>query len=285
MQVWLNGRFCAADKAFIPATDRGFLLGDAFFETMRAHKGKVAWLDAHMSRLHRHAERIAFPVDLLPKTEQVEEIIAKLSEPIQIKDAVVRLTVSRGTGDRGLLPPSAPAPTILITLSPFEPADPTDGIKLSTSQKVRRNPYSTAGNIKSTNYLDNIVAKQEAHENGAQDAVILSADGQVAETSIANLFGIAEDSLWTPAEDTGILGGLARAHILQWAKESGIKIMHDPKTPDELCEFEVLFTANALQGLRIVKKVDGYAIGNPDRTFFTKLAQMVEINLCNSIEF
>lgn len=285
MQVWLNGRFCAADKAFIPVTDRGFLLGDALFETMRAHKGKVAWLEAHMSRLHRHAERVAFPVDLLPQSEQVEEIITKLSESIQGMDAVVRLTVSRGAGDRGLLPPSAPAPTILITLSPFEPVDPTDGIKLFTSQKVRRNPYSITGSIKSTNYLDNIVAKQEAHENGAQDAVILSADGQVAETSIANLFGIAKDSLWTPAEDTGILGGLARAHVLQWAQETGIKVTHDPKTPDELREFDALFTANALQGLRIVDQVDGYAIGIPDRTFFAKLAQMVERNLCDGIEF
>lgn len=96
MQVWLNGRFCAVDKASVPVTDRGFLLGDAFFETMRAHKGKVAWLEAHMSRLHRHAERIAFPVDLLPQSKQVEEIITKLSESIQGMDAVVRLTVSRG---------------------------------------------------------------------------------------------------------------------------------------------------------------------------------------------
>lgn len=283
MQVWMNGSFCGLDEASIPVTDRGFLLGDGFFETMRAHEGKIAWLDAHMERLDYHAELIEFPLDLLPEAEEVESIVTTLFEQVHRKDAVVRLTVSRGSGDRGLLPPESPDPTILITAAPFDPVDPNIGLKLATSQKVRRNAHSVASGIKSTNYLDNIAAKQEVHKTGADDAIILSADGAVAETTVANIFGIQGDTLWTPDEDTGILCGLARDSVLLWAEESELEISVDPKIPEELREFDAVFTANALQGLRVVDRIDGYVVGVPAKTFFNKLAQTMEDSLCNGI--
>jgi len=283
MQVWMNGSFRDLDEASIPVTDRGFLLGDGFFETMRAHEGKIAWLEAHMGRLDHHAELIEFPLDLLPETEEVAEIVAKLFEQIHRKDAVVRMTVSRGPGERGLLPPGSPDPTILITAEPFDPLDPNIGLTLATSQKVRRNPHSVAGSIKSTNYMDNIAAKQEVQKYGAQDALILSADGHVAETTVANLFGITGETLWTPDEDTGILCGLARDYVLQVAEESEIEVIFEPKAPEELKEFDAVFTANALQGLRVVDRVDGYVVGVPAKTFFTDLALRVEAELCDGI--
>ncbi|MBO6581272.1 MAG: aminotransferase class IV [Thalassospira sp.] len=283
MQVWMNGSFRDLDEASIPVTDRGFLLGDGFFETMRAHEGKIAWLEAHMGRLDHHAELIEFPLDLLPETEEVAEIVAKLFEQIHRKDAVVRMTVSRGPGERGLLPPGSPDPTILITAEPFDPLDPNIGLTLATSQKVRRNPHSVAGSIKSTNYMDNIAAKQEVQKYGAQDALILSADGHVAETTVANLFGIIGETLWTPHEDTGILCGLARDYVLQVAEESEIEVSFEPKAPEELKEFDAVFTANALQGLRVVDRIDGYVVGVPAKTFFTDLALRVEVELCDGI--
>jgi branched-chain amino acid aminotransferase len=281
--VWMNGRFLGVDEATISVTDRGFLLGDSFFETMRAHDGKIAWLDAHMGRLDHHAEMIEFPRDLLPETEEVAEIVTKLFEHIDARDSVVRMTVSRGPGERGLLPSGTPEPTILITAAPFDPVDPNIGLTLATSQKVRRNPHSVAGRIKSTNYMDNIAAKQEVQKYGAQDALILSAGGYVAETTVANLFGIAGDTLWTPDESTGILCGLARDYVLQWAEQSEIDVNFEPKAAKELKEFDAVFTANALQGLRVVDRVDGYVIGVPAKTFFTKLAQKVEDSLCYRI--
>ncbi|BDW89058.1 aminotransferase class IV [Thalassospira tepidiphila] len=283
MQVWMNGSFRDLDEASIPVTDRGFLLGDGFFETMRAHEGKIAWLEAHMGRLDHHAELIEFPLDLLPETEEVAEIVAKLFEQIHRKDAVVRMTVSRGPGERGLLPLGSPDPTILITAEPFDPLDPNIGLTLATSQKVRRNPHSVAGRIKSTNYMDNIAAKQEVQKYGAQDALILSADGHVAETTVANLFGITGETLWTPDEDTGILCGLARDYVLQVAEESEIEVSFEPKAPEELKEFDAVFTANALQGLRVVDRIDGYVVGVPAKTFFTDLALRVEAELCDGI--
>ncbi|WP_417836526.1 aminotransferase class IV [Thalassospira tepidiphila] len=283
MQVWMNGSFRDLDEASIPVTDRGFLLGDGFFETMRAHEGKIAWLEAHMGRLDHHAELIEFPLDLLPETEEIAEIVAKLFEQIHRKDAVVRMTVSRGPGERGLLPPGSPDPTILITAEPFDPLDPNIGLTLATSQKVRRNPHSVAGSIKSTNYMDNIAAKQEVQKYGAQDALILSADGHVAETTVANLFGITGETLWTPDEDTGTLCGLARDYVLQVAEESEIEVTFEPKAPEELKEFDAVFTANALQGLRVVDRIDGYVVGVPAKTFFTDLALRVEAELCDGI--
>ncbi|WP_228195415.1 aminotransferase class IV [Thalassospira povalilytica] len=283
MQVWMNGSFRDLDEASIPVTDRGFLLGDGFFETMRAHEGKIAWIDAHMERLDYHAEQIEFPVDLLPATDEVANVVSTLFEQIHRKDAVVRLTVSRGSGERGLLPPADPDPTILITVSPFEPVEPAIGMKLFTSQKVRRNAHSVAGGIKSINYLDNIAAKQEAQSYGGDDALILSSDGNVAETTVANIFGIKGETLWTPDEDTGILCGLARDFILEWAEETGRDVEFEAKTPDMLKEFDAIFTANALQGLRVVDMVDGLVIGVPAMTFFAELAQTVETSLCESI--
>lgn len=283
MQVWMNGSFRDLDEASLPVTDRGFLLGDGFFETMRAHEGKVAWLEAHMERLEHHAEQIEFPVDLLPTVEDVSEIVATLFDQVHRKDAVVRLTVSRGSGERGLLPPADPDPTILITVSPFEPVDPGAGLKLFTSKKIRRNSWSVAGGIKSINYLDNIAAKQEAHSYRGDDAIILSTDGNVAETTVANIFGIQGDTLWTPDDDTGLLCGLARDFILDWAEDTGREVSFEPKTPEMLNEFDAIFTANALQGLRVVDKVDGLVIGVPAMTFFTELAQVVETSLCEGI--
>lgn len=283
MQVWMNGSFRDLDEASIPVTDRGFLLDDGFFETMRAHEGKIAWLDAHLGRLDHHAELIEFPLDLLPETAEVESAVATLFEQIHRDHAVVRMIVSRGPGELGILPADSPDPTILITAAPFDPVDPNIGLSVATAEKVRRNADLVAGRIKSTNYLDNIAAKQEVQKYGMDDAIILSADGHVAETSLANLFGIAGDSLWTPDEDTGILCGLARDYILQWAEEAELEISTDPKTPEELREFDAVFTANALQGLRVVDRIDGYVVGVPAKTFFTKLALKVEDSLCNGI--
>lgn len=283
MQLWINGGFRDQAEAFIPVTDRGFLLGDGFFETMRAHDGKISWLDAHKKRLDHHAEQIGFPVGLLPAAEDIAEIVATLFEQVDGKDAVVRLTVSRGSGARGLLPPADPVPTILITVSSFEPVDPGLGLRLYTSLKVRRNACSVAGGIKSINYLDNIVAKQEAQFYHGDDAIILSSDGNVAETTVANIFGIKDGRLWTPHDGTGILCGLARDFILDWAEGSGREVSYAAKKPDMLKEFDALFTANALQGLRIVDKVDGLVIGTPAMTFFTELAQIIEKSLCESI--
>ena len=283
MQVWMNGRFYDQDKAVIPVTDRGFLLGDGFFETMRAHKGNIAWLAAHMERLARHADVLKLPTDLLPDAEDVASIVQTLFAEVRDDDAIVRLTVSRGSGERGLLPPSKPKPTILISVTPFVPVDPNMGLSLCTSQKIRRNAWSVAGSIKSLNYLDNIAAKQEVTSYGGDDAIILSSDGDVAETSVANIFGIQGETLWTPDERTGILCGLARSYVLEWAEKSGVDVKFSSKKPEMLREFDAVFTANALQGLRAVGKVDGEKVGVPAKTFFTELALKMGASLCNGI--
>ncbi len=283
MQVWINGSFYDQDKAVIQVTDRGFLLGDGFFETMRAHKGTIAWLPSHIERLGYHADVVNFPTDFLPSAEKVASIVQTLVTDVHTEDAVVRLTVSRGSGERGLLPPSSCRPTILITVAPFVPVDQNIGLRLCTSQKIRRNVWSVAGSIKSLNYLDNIAAKQEATGYGGDDALILSADGDVAETSVANIFVIQGDTLWTPHEGTGILCGIARGYVLKWAKESGVNVNFSSKQPGMLRDFDAVFTANALQGLRAVDKVDGEDVGVPANTLFTELARKVELSLCNGI--
>lgn len=286
MQIWMNGRFCQLEDASIPVTDRGFLLGDGFFETMRAHKGKVAWISAHMNRLRRHGQTIGFPVDCLPAQKQIEDAISSLCAQFPEPDAVIRLTVSRGGGQRGLLPPEDATSTLVMTASAFTPCDPEDGIHLTTSKKVRRNPWSVGGTIKSVNYLDNIVAKQEAAGNGGDDALILSVDGSVAETSVANLFAICGETLWTPASSTGILCGLARAFVLDWARENNRSVCFDAKTPEEVTRCDAVFICNALQGLRRVRQIDDKTVGTPGDSgnkLFSELVQTVANSICHGI--
>ena len=285
MHVWLNGEYKNADDAVVAVTDRGFLLGDGFFETMRAHRGVVAWLPAHMERLAKHADMVGLPANLLPAQADVTAIVAKLCAQADLSSAVVRISVSRGSGPRGLLPPETPTPTVLITVAPFAPAATSDGLRLITAQKIRRNPWSVAGTIKSLNYLDNIVAKQEADQAGCDDALILSVDGSVAETTIANLFGIKDGVLWTPDAATGILCGLARTFVINLARANRVDVGFEAKSPDELGDMDFLFTVNALQGLRRVATLDGKPIGDPSEThtLFARIAHMVDANLCDGM--
>ncbi len=259
MKIWLNGVIKNQDDACIATTDRGFLLGDGLFETMRAHKGKVAWLSQHLDRLQDHADAIGLDHCLLPTPEQVRQAIETLCAEIDGDDAVIRLTVTRGSGRRGILPPDTCHPTILITAAPFARPITDNGLILATSKVIRRNPWSVAGRVKSLNYLDNIAARREVASYGADEALILSVDGTVAETTIANLFAVRNGAVYTPPVECGILPGLARQCVIDWCHQNDI-VMHVASIdPADLTSMDAMFVCNALQGLRLVQSIDGYS--------------------------
>ncbi|WP_073954368.1 aminotransferase class IV [Thalassospira sp. TSL5-1] len=258
--LWFNGKFLAQTDALLPVQDRGFLLGDGVFETMCATQGKVIWLSRHIKRITQSIDKLGLFFVNLPKEDELAAIIATLCRDITSPHAVIRLTVSRGQGGQGLLPRGVTDAAVLITAKPFDPGASKSTVSLAVSEQVRRNPWSVASRVKSLNYLDNIVARQEADVQGAGDSLILTQDGFVGETTIANIFALLGHVLRTPSHQTGIFAGLARAETIDWAQRNHISICYDPLPVAELYRSDSVFICNALRGACEVREVNGRQI-------------------------
>lgn len=212
MIVFLDGRLLPQDQATLSTSDRGFTLGDGLFETIKVSHGQPLRLDAHLRRLRDGAAILRLP---LPAADAwfIDAITAVLHAN-DLHQAALRLTVSRGPGPRGLLPPEPCTPTVLITAGPLPPSSPP--ARLVVAGNVRRNAHSPLARCKALSYLDNVLARMEAQERGADDALLLNTDGVVAETTIANLFIVDSDGiLVTPPLADGALPGVRRAELLR----------------------------------------------------------------------
>lgn len=200
----------------IDPSDRGFLLGDGVFETMRLHEGRVLRLDRHLARLARGAALLHIP---LPEISLLHHALDAVIAANSVPDAALRLTLSRGAGPRGLLPPPSPNPTFLITQSALAP--PLGPCRLHVS-RYRRDGASPLSQIKHLNYLPQILARIDAEQAGCDDALLMAADGHhIAEASAATLIVFCGgERLHTPPVDDGALAGTAREALI----ESGLCI-------------------------------------------------------------
>ncbi|KAA0594081.1 branched-chain amino acid aminotransferase [Azospirillum lipoferum] len=251
MTIWLNGRLLPAAEARIDPADRGFTLGDGLFETIRIKDGKLRHLPRHLDRLAAGVELLHLP---LPHgAAELAGAMAALIEATGVTDGVLRLTLSRGTGARGVLPPADAKPTLLMTAAPA--AHMTAPVAAIIARCTRRNEHSPLSRLKSLNYLDSILARQEAAERGADEALLLNAAGRLAESSVANLFLSIGGRLLTPPLADGALPGIRRALILErhGAEEA-------PLTPDDLARADEAILTNSL-GLRSLVAVDGHPVG------------------------
>ena len=193
-----------ADTA-IPPEDRGLLLGDGLFETMLATDGALPHMAAHLDRLAAGCQTLNLPFD-----RAEAERLVRAAAPAQGRFAV-RLTLTAGVGGRGLDRPAAPVPRLFATAAPAPPV--TTPATLIVAQ-TRRNEGSPAARLKTLSYLDNVLARAEAREAGADEAVMLNNRGEVACAGAANLFWIVGDRLFTPRLDCGVLAGITRARVL-----------------------------------------------------------------------
>ncbi|WP_029009652.1 aminotransferase class IV [Azospirillum halopraeferens] len=252
MTVWLNGRLMAAAEARIDPADRGFTLGDGLFETLRVAGGRVCHGDRHLARLSAGARVLDLPVPYGP--DALAAAMAALIAARGLEDGVLRLTLSRGTGARGVPPPPDPHPTVLITAAPLPP--PGGPMRAVIATVTRRNEHSPLSRLKTLNYLDSVLARQEAARRGADEALLLNTAGRLAESSVANLFVVLEGRTVTPPVADGALPGIRRALLLErgHAEERSL-------TPDDLARAGEAFLANSL-GLRPLVAVDGRPVGN-----------------------
>ena len=276
--LWLNGTFLNENDAHISVSDRGFLLGDGVFETMRATNGHVGWLSFHLQRISQSIDVLGgFPVKI-PSEATLAKVISTLCQGFEKRHAVIRLTVSRGQGGQGLLAIGASGSTVLITAKPIDLDAGCGPLELAISKQVRRNPWSVASRMKSLNYLDNIVARNEAADAGAEDCLILTQDGHVGETTIANVFAMLKGRLYTAPKESGIFAGLSRACVIDWAQSNHISLCYDPVTIEQLKTTDCVFVCNALRGVRVVSSVGDYMLNQTQSglKLITKLSQHLE---------
>jgi branched-chain amino acid aminotransferase len=258
MHVWQDGRIVMPEEAHVSIADRGVLLGDGLFETMAVHNAQVFDLDAHLERLASGLGVLGFvqAVDL-PK---LRSGIAQYLAAEEASCAVLRVTVTRGAGPRGLAPPEAPRPTIFMTLSPMPPACETP-VSLHFATVTRRNEHSALSRIKALPYLDNVLALCEARAHGADDALMLNTRGTVACATVANVFVIREGRLETPPVCDGALPGTMRALVLCLAKQAGLASAENSLHVKDLAEADHVFLTNSVSRVMEAKDCNGLPLG------------------------
>lgn len=246
---WLNGRLLAAGEAGIDPADRGFTLGDGLFETIRVRGGDAVWLDRHLARLAEGSAVLGIPQRF--DDAALAEACAAVIEAEGIEAGALRLTVSRGVGPRGVLPPAALSPTVLIAGHAGLP--PQGPVTLVVARGTCRNQASPLSRVKSLNYLDAVLARREAAARGVDDAVMLNTAGRVAETSIANLFARIDGGWVTPPVEEGALPGIMRAEVL-----ARLRAVERPLSVADLQRAEAMLLTNALS-IRAVAQFEGSA--------------------------
>ncbi len=263
--VWLDGRLLDQADAAIAIGDRGFLLGDGLFETMRAYAGHVFRLDAHLARLRAGAARVGIPVP--DGLEQAVLETVEANDPDGQGDTAIRLTVTRGEAGYALLPqPSpddAPAPTALITARPYR-ADPgwyELGIAAGTA-RGRIDEHSATVGLKRLGYLEAIVALREAAAAGYQDALFLDSAGHLAEGAASNVFVVVGHALFTPPLTCGVLPGITRAMVLELARLQELEVREQALLPGVLAEASEAFLTSSLRELVPLVVVDESRVGD-----------------------
>ncbi len=244
MKLWLNGHLRDSDEPAIAADDRGLLMGDGLYETLLVRNGRPARLAAHLERLRRGAAVIGLPLPDIEFAAAMQQVLAAN----RLLEGSLRLTVTRGAAPRGIAPPAVPSPTAMIAVAAAAPPPPPARCIVAT--RTRRNEHSPLAGIKHLNCLDSILARIEAGERDADDAILLNSAGQVAEATAANVFVVLAGRLLTPPVADGALPGIRRAEIVaRGAVEVSL-------TADDLRRAEAIFLTNSL-GVRPLCRIDG----------------------------
>jgi len=264
--IYLNGQLISRSKAKLSSFDHGFLYGYGLFETMRAYNGHIFRLDSHVTRLRCSAESIGLTHSILHVVEgkqSLETACVATLEVNKLKDARLRLTVSAGEGDMTPDPGTCPSPTVLITaqhLIPLPHEKYESGFK-ATLSSLRRNSQSPLSRLKSTCYMENILARMAARAAGCDEAILLNEQGYLAEGSTTNIFLASNGELTTPSLESGVLPGITREAVLEIARAANIKTMERQVELKELIEAEEAFVTNSILELMPLTWFEGKPVG------------------------
>jgi branched-chain amino acid aminotransferase len=261
--VYIDGQFYPKPEAKISVYDHGLLYGDGVFEGIRAYNGIVFKLKEHIDRLYRSAHTIMLKIPMT-KSEMTKAVLETLKKN-NLKDAYIRLVVTRGVGDLGLDPRKCPKPTIFIITEPMlqlhSPEIKEKGIT-TVIVWVKRDPVdATTHEIKSLNYLNSILGKIEANITGADEAICLNRAGFVCEGVGENIFIAKEGKIFTPPVSSGALDGITRTVIMRLAEKLGYTVTERNITPNELFNAEEVFFTGTAAEVTPIRKINERIIG------------------------
>jgi branched-chain amino acid aminotransferase len=262
LKIWLDTGLVDEKDARISVFDHGVLYGDGVFEGIRVYDGKVFELDAHIKRLFESARAIRLS---MPMTR--EELIAAVETTVKangVGDGYIRLVVTRGVGSLGLNPFTCEKSMLFIIADRIQlyPEELYEkGMKIISATTVRNHPLALPPQVKSLNYLNNILAKIEALDNDVPEAVMYNHEGYVAEATGDNVFIVKNSVIYVPPVEAGSLEGITRAVVIRLARREGLDVIEKNLTRYDLyvCD-EFFLTGTAAEVIGVVE-IDGRVIG------------------------
>lgn len=288
MLVYLSGKLVEKEKAVISIFDHGLLYGDGVFEGIRSYNCLVFRLKEHIDRLYRSAEAIELKI---PMTKaDIQKALIDTLKANKLKNAYIRLVVTRGPGDLGLDPRKCKSPTVFIItdkISLYPKEFYEKGLEIITSATRRNLVLALNPKIKSLNYLNNILAKIDAIKSGTEEAIMLTHDGYVAECTGDNIFIVKEGQLRTPPVNVGVLEGITRDAVIGIAKEKGISFSETMLKMDDLyASDEVFLTGTAAEIIPVAiidkRKING---GRPGKITIRLMKEFKELTRTDGVKY
>jgi branched-chain amino acid aminotransferase len=261
--VYVNGKITPAAEAVVPVYDHGFLYGDGVYEVVRTYNGVLFLYEYHMQRLRRSAAHLHLdvPFDDGTLAKWIEQTRAAAGE---MREAYVRILLTRGIGETSYDIKSTPAPSLVIMVKPLEnpPARvDEEGIRISLVSILRNHPGSVNPIIKSNNLLNNALAMQEAIRRGGEEALLCNYRGELAECAQSNFFMVRGGVAFTPRSEAGLLEGITRGFIFDVAEELGIEVRRETLVPADLETADEAFITSTTRELSPVVRIDDRVIG------------------------
>ncbi len=261
--AYVNGRITPAEKAQVSVFDRGLVLGDGLFETLRATRGAPQFFSLHWRRLERSARRLKLRIPIT--AEKLTSLITLLCRKSRLDDAAVRITLTRGRYLGGLAIDPKIEPTLIITVMPVTGLNESlyaKGVRVAISGVNKAAASGLDPRIKSTNYLANIFAKAEADRKGCYEAILLGPQGEIAELSTASFFGVRDGVILTPPIETGILPGITREVLLRLLRRNRLAHREVAIFPKDLAHLSEAWLSSSVRGLVPIVKVEKQRIGS-----------------------
>lgn len=259
--LYLNGRFMPLSEGRISVEDRGFELGDGVYEVIKILNGELVWLDDHLERLDRSLRAISLSQAI--SEHDLRQVLPELARRSGLHQGMVYLQVTRGWAPRNFVFPDAPHPTVLAYTRSF-PAPETGAVLAGISLHPVEDTRWARCDIKSTNLLAAVLAKEEAKKAGADEALFIAPDGAVREGGSSNVFAVLKGVIRTHPADNRILAGITRKHVLEIAARLGYKAeekaftLAELETSDNSVE---VFTASTLYDVLPVTRIGGRSVG------------------------
>jgi len=263
MKVYIDGKYYDEQDAKISVFDHGLLYGDGVFEGIRAYNRRVFKLKEHIDRLYYSAKAILLTIPMTP--EKLSAAVVETCKVNNIRDGYIRLVVTRGCGTLGLNPNKCEKPSIIIIadkIQLYQKELYEKGLEIVTVPTIRNLHSALNPAIKSLNYLNNILAKIEAINAGCEEAVMINAEGFVAECTGDNIFIVKDGKLFTPPLYAGALRGITRGVVLELAEKSGIPVSETNITRYDLFNADECFLTGTGAEIIPVVKIDGRIIGS-----------------------